>query len=86
MKNNEEKAYIAKVEIEYIIVAENEKEAKKLAAEALKNDNVYPEDFAIGRFSYVPAIYESMTDLVEARREITVKEASEMPGGYNEHK
>ncbi len=78
-----ERAYIAKVEIEYIVVAESEGEAKKIAAEAFTNDRCGADDFELGRFTHVPGIYLSMDDLVEAKRDITVREASKMPGGYN---
>jgi len=82
------RAYIARVELEYIVVADSKDAAKKLACRAFSNDSVHDSDFELGPLSHLPGIYEQLTDIVDhdGVGDMTVEEALHLPGGYKHGK
>lgn len=78
------RAYLATVELEYIVVAETEEQAKRLAIKEFRDDSVWEEDFQLGEVRHVPWQYESDGAMVPVfgGEDIPVSEALKLPGGY----
>lgn len=78
------RVFIGTLELEYLVVAANDAEAKGLCHQAMKDDFFSGDDFRINPFvSYTPAQYED-DDLVHSNTKtaLTVAEALKLPGGY----
>lgn len=86
------RAYIASVEIEVVVVAENEEEARKLAVKEFQRDveNLpSPGDFDLSSFSHIPGSYWEGDEPIDfeivptGEGYITLDEAAKLPGGYD---
>lgn len=78
------RAYIAKVEIEIVVVAESEDTARYLARRAFSEESVSEEEFDLEPLSYMPAPYTNDFDLVhhDGDGDLTIEQASKLPGGW----
>lgn len=82
------RSYIASVTLEYIIVVDadtSEHNLQVLGHRTFRDDltNVTPGEFKIGPMTHIPACL-GFDDLVyhDGPGDITVEEASKLPGGY----
>lgn len=80
------RAYVVTLELQYPVVASSEDEARLLAFKSFDNDEDYvdPKHFEVSDLNAIPAGWDLASGVLcsDDDDELTVEEASKLPGGY----
>ena len=78
------KAYLVSIELDYVVVAKDEREAQDLGEQALRDDSPSSYDFDASPLNHLPADWDhdSLAWHDSGQGDIEVITATHLPGGY----
>jgi hypothetical protein len=82
------RAYIATVELEYVVVVDDTEEGRSralsLALKDMENDSFSPDDFELRPLTHIPPMYDDPAEEVasDTKEPITISQAVKIRGGY----